>query len=169
MYITSNVERAIGCCIFQNNKPVHYASICLSGTEVNLAQVEKEMLAIVFACNKFHYLIFGQSSVKIYSDHQPLVSVMKKDIHKIPNYRLRRLRVKLLTYNVVVEYLPGKIMYVADFLSRNYIQRNEKSEESLGDVVHTLEIFELKYKNNKKYILKKRQRMMKCEIKLLNI
>lgn len=87
------------------------------------------MLAIVFACKKFRYLIYGQNSVKIHSDHQPLVSMMKKDIHKIPNNRLRRLRVKLLIYNVNVEYLPGKLMYVADFLSRNYISRSEESLE----------------------------------------
>jgi len=102
---TDASERAIGCCIFQNNKPIHYASRCLNDTEINFAQIEKEMLAIVFACTKFHYLIYGQQSVKIYSDHQPLVSVMKKEIHKIPNNRLRRLRVKLLVYNVNVEYL----------------------------------------------------------------
>jgi len=56
---------------FQNNKPIHYASRCLSDTEINFAQIEKEMLAIVFACTKFHYLIHGQQSVKIHSDHQP--------------------------------------------------------------------------------------------------
>jgi len=98
-------ERAIGCCIFQSNKPVHYASRCLRDAEVNFAQVEKEMFAIVFVCNKFNYLIYGQSSIKIYSDHQPLVSIMRKDIHKIPNYRLRRLRVKLLIYNIIMSML----------------------------------------------------------------
>jgi len=55
---TDASERAIGCCIFQNNKPIHYASRCLSDTEINFAQIEKEMLAIVFACTKFHYLIY---------------------------------------------------------------------------------------------------------------
>lgn len=75
---------------------------------------------------------------------------MKKDIHKISNKRLRRLRVKLLIYNVNVEYLPSKLMYVADFQSINYISRSEKSEESLNDVVHTLEMVELKFENNEK-------------------
>lgn len=53
---------------------------------------------------------------------------MKKDVHKIPNNRLRKLRVKLLTYDVVVKYIPGKKMYAADLLSRNYIIRHEISE-----------------------------------------
>jgi len=75
---TDASEEAIGCCIFQNKKPVHYASRCLSDSEINFAQVEKEMLAIVFACTKFHYLIYGQKQVNIFTDHQPLVSVLRK-------------------------------------------------------------------------------------------
>jgi len=46
---------------------------------------------------------------------------MKKDIHKIPNNRLKRLRLKLLIYEIVLQYLPGRYMYIADLLSRNFI------------------------------------------------
>ncbi|KAF0691262.1 Integrase H2C2 domain-containing protein, partial [Aphis craccivora] len=46
-------------------------------------------------------------------------------------------------------YLPGKYMYVADFLSRNYIKREEKSEEVMNDIVHTLGELEIKFENNK--------------------
>lgn len=47
-------QKAIGCCLIQKNKPVWYASKCLSLTEQEYAQVEKQMLAIKFACTKFH-------------------------------------------------------------------------------------------------------------------
>lgn len=73
---------------------------------------------------------------------------MKKDIHKIPNNRFKRLRVKLLIYNVNVEFLPHKLMYVADFFSRHFIKRSEKSEKSLSDVVHTMEMIEFKFEDN---------------------
>jgi len=53
-------EKAIGCCISQMKSPIHFASRCLSETEVTYAQIEKEMLAISFACTKFHSLIYGQ-------------------------------------------------------------------------------------------------------------
>lgn len=96
------------------------------------------MVSIVFACSKFHYLIYGQDRIKVNTDLQPLVSIMKKEIHKIPNNRFRRLRLKLLLYNVDVQFLPGKYMYVADYLSRNYIKREVKDDE-LDDVVHTLD------------------------------
>lgn len=52
-------------------------------------------------------------------------------------------------YKVDVQYLPGKYMYVADFLSRNYITRDEKSEDSLSDVVHMINEIELKFENDK--------------------
>lgn len=122
-------NKAMGCCLFQNNRPVYYASRCLSDTEQMYAQVEKEMLSIVFACEKFHKLIYGQKVITIFfTDHQPLISVMKKEINKIPNNRLRRMKIKLMIYNTDVQYCPGKHMYIVDLLSRNYIKRNEKTD-----------------------------------------
>lgn len=53
-------EKMMRCCILQNKKPVHYASRCLSENEINFTQIEKEILAIMLACTKFHYLIYGQ-------------------------------------------------------------------------------------------------------------
>lgn len=50
---TDASERAIGYYIFQNNKPIYYASRCFSDSEVNFAQVGKEMPAIYFACKNF--------------------------------------------------------------------------------------------------------------------
>jgi hypothetical protein len=74
-------EKALGCCILQNKCPIYYASRFLSESEVSFAQIEKEMLAIAFACNKFHSLIYGRK-IKIFSDHLPLISIMKKDLQK---------------------------------------------------------------------------------------
>jgi len=44
-------EKALGCCILQNKCPIYYASRCLCENEISFAQIEKEMLAILFACN----------------------------------------------------------------------------------------------------------------------
>jgi len=85
---------ALGCCLFQNKRPIHFASRSLTETEKSYAQIEKEMLAITFACPKFYYLIYRQSGVKVLTDHKPLVSIMSKEIYKIPNNRLRRLLIK---------------------------------------------------------------------------
>ena len=47
----------LGCCLMQEGKPISFASRSLSDTEVRYAQIEKEFLAVVFACQKFHYYI----------------------------------------------------------------------------------------------------------------
>ena len=40
--------------------------------ETQYAQIEKELLAIVFACDRFDIYIYGRDRVKVESDHQPL-------------------------------------------------------------------------------------------------
>lgn len=73
-------EQAIGCYIFQSKSPIYFVFRCLSCTEAAYAQIEKEMVAVAFSCSKLHLLIYGQK-VKIFTDHQPLISIMKRDVH----------------------------------------------------------------------------------------
>ena len=127
---------AIGCCLLQNNKPVSFASRSLNTTETEYAQIEKELLAITYSCQKFHNYIYGHQNVTIYSDHKPLVSIITKDIGKIQNNRLRRLRLKLLIYRFDLKYLPGKYMYIADFLSRCNVKTEESEDVLMKDIVH---------------------------------
>lgn len=45
----------LGCCLMQDGRPVSFASRSLSPAEINSGQVDKEFLAIIFACEKFNY------------------------------------------------------------------------------------------------------------------
>ena len=56
-------------------------------------QIEKELLAIVFASEKCHHYIYGFHT-EIQSDHKPLESIMKKPLHQI-SPRLQRMLFKL--------------------------------------------------------------------------
>jgi hypothetical protein len=47
-------QHGLGACLLQEGIPIPYDSRSLSATETNYAQIEKELLAIVFACTKFH-------------------------------------------------------------------------------------------------------------------
>ena len=47
-----------------------YASRSLSDVETRYAQIEKELLAIVFACERFELYIFGCDDVKVETDHR---------------------------------------------------------------------------------------------------
>ena len=55
----------------------------LTDVEGGYAQIEKEMLSIVHACNKFHPYIFGKE-VTVYNDHKPLEQILKKPLLAAP-------------------------------------------------------------------------------------
>jgi tyrosine-protein phosphatase YwqE len=112
----------MGFCLLQGGQPVSFGSRALSEQEKEWAQTEKEMLSIVEVCKKFHNLIYGLK-VNVQTDHKPLVSLFQKPISKIGSSRLQRLRLKVLKYALDVQYIPGKQMYVADLLSRDYIKK----------------------------------------------
>ncbi|KAE8285776.1 hypothetical protein D5F01_LYC15444 [Larimichthys crocea] len=49
----------LGACLLQDERPLCYASRALTVTEKRYAQIEKELLAIVFAAKRFHQYVFG--------------------------------------------------------------------------------------------------------------
>ncbi|KAJ1528924.1 hypothetical protein ONE63_007293 [Megalurothrips usitatus] len=126
----------LGAVLLQDNKLVSSASRKLTEHECNYDQIEKEMLALSFAADKMKHFIYGMPNVKFQTDHQPLVSIFKKPVHKITNNRLKKLRLKLMIYNPEVDYLPGKYMYLADLLSRNFIEDPVEDGPEMVEVVH---------------------------------
>lgn len=110
-------SNALGAVILQEGLPVAYASSTLSECQTRWAQIEKEMLAIWFACQKFNSYLYGQDDITVETDHKPLVTIFKKDFDNIPS-RLQRLMLKLYKYNLNVVYTPGKEMFISDTLSR---------------------------------------------------
>ena len=77
-------QAGLGAALMQGGQPVAYASLALIDTDTRYAQIEKELLATVFACNKFEVFIYGMDRVHVESDHQPLESIMQKPLHDAP-------------------------------------------------------------------------------------
>jgi len=95
--------------------PILYASRTMTSSEMNYCQLEKELLSVVFACNKFHEYIYGKAIV-IENDHKPLMSITQKHLCKAPP-RIQRMLLFLQKYEFVLYYVPGKQMILADSLA----------------------------------------------------
>ena len=61
----------LGAVLIKKDHIIAYASRSLTETEKRYAQIEKEMLSIVYSAGKFHRYIFGKETT-VYSDHKPL-------------------------------------------------------------------------------------------------
>ena len=121
-------EKGLGAVLLQKGQPVAFASRTLTKTEQRYAQIEKECLAIVFACMKFSHYITRREEITVESDHKPLQSIFKKPLHAAPS-RLQRMMLQLQRYSINVVYKPGKQMYVADHLSRAQLAEEEITDE----------------------------------------
>jgi len=93
----------------------------MSQTEQNYAQIEKELFAIVFTCEKFDQYVFGGSDVIVQSGHRPLETIFKKPIHNSPK-RPQHMRLRLQHYDIQTEYKRGISMFLAHTLSRAYLE-----------------------------------------------
>lgn len=138
---TDSSSTGLGSCILQDGLPVAYASRALTDAEQRYAQIEKELLAIVFACEKFHFYVYGRD-VLVQSDHRPLEAIFRKSLHQTTP-RLQRMLLRLLRYRLTVQYTPGKHMFVADTLSRAYLPFNANADEQelaedINVLVHSL-------------------------------
>nr|GFA80150.1 reverse transcriptase domain-containing protein [Tanacetum cinerariifolium] len=94
--------------------PIHYASTTMNQAETNYMTTEKEMLAVVYAFEKFHsYLIMNRSIV--YTDHSALKYLFSK---KDAKARLLRWILLLQEFDFKVIDTKGAENYAADHLSR---------------------------------------------------
>ncbi|GFV30884.1 retrovirus-related Pol polyprotein from transposon 17.6 [Trichonephila clavipes] len=101
--------------------PIEYASPLLTPAERNYSTTEREALAVVWALKKFRGYIEGTETT-VASDHQPLKWLLNI---KSPTGRLARWALEIQSFNLKVQYIPGKANVVADMLSRPVTQEKE--------------------------------------------
>ena len=111
----------IGAALVQTNaqgqdRPVAFASKALTDVEQRYANIERELLAVVFATEKFHTYVYGTQFIAE-SDHKPLEMIALKNLNAAPP-RLQRMLLRLQHYDLQIQYKPGKEMVLADALSR---------------------------------------------------
>ena len=106
----------VGAVLLQNGQPIEFASRTLTETQRRYAQIEKELLAVLFGLQRFHQYVYGQTVIGE-TDHKPLLGIVNKAI-ALCSPRIQRMRLLLQMYEFQLVYKPGKELHIADALSR---------------------------------------------------
>nr|GEU40776.1 reverse transcriptase domain-containing protein [Tanacetum cinerariifolium] len=118
--------------------PIHYASKTMAEAKSNYTTTEKEMLAVVYAFEKFRsYLIMNESIV--YTDHSSLKYLFAKKDSKA-----RLLRCILLLYEFTFKVIDTK---GAENLVADHLSRLENPHQNVLDPKEINESFPLKTLN----------------------
>ncbi len=127
----------LGAALFQKHgddwQPVAYASQVMCEAESHYAQIEKESLAATWACEKFNTYLLGLSFT-IETNHKPLVPPLlnSKGLSTLPP-RIIRFHLRLLCFTYAVVYVPGKLLYTADTLSRSLSPQTNSSVDIVNE------------------------------------
>jgi len=135
-------SRGLGAVLLQRKckgdefRPVYFCSRSLTKNEMNYANIEREALAVTWACSRLEDFIIGKS-ITIETDHKPLLQLLQTTPVSDLTPRIQRFRLRLMRYNYRIVYTPGKIIGIADYLSRDPLpcdQQEELEEETLAYV-----------------------------------
>uniref|UniRef100_A0A2N9IEQ5 RNA-directed DNA polymerase n=1 Tax=Fagus sylvatica TaxID=28930 RepID=A0A2N9IEQ5_FAGSY len=111
-------DYAVGAVLGQrkDKKPhvIYYASRTLNSAQMNYTTTEKELLAVVFALDKFRSYLMG-TSIVVFTDHAALRYLLSK---KDAKARLIRWILLLQEFNLQIKDKKGVENVVADHLSR---------------------------------------------------
>lgn len=111
-------NHTLGAVLMHNGQPVEYATRPLTKTQTRYAQIEKELLAVLFGCRKFHYYVYGGKTFTVETDQKPLVTMIQKKIDDVRSPRLKRMIMHLRDNTFNLTFKQGKNLIIADTLSR---------------------------------------------------
>ena len=98
--------RGLGACLIQKHKGedqiIAFARKSLTDAETRHTNIEREFLAIVFACQHFSTYLLGRSFVAE-SNHKPLEMIAMKNLANVPPC-LQRMLLELQRYNVTIKF-----------------------------------------------------------------
>jgi hypothetical protein len=117
----------LGAILLQDKGPVCCASRTLIGPEKNYPQIDLELLAVIWALERFDLFTYGRH-VLVKSDHSPLTRIVKKPLADL-SIRQQRLVARSMRYDFEIQYQPGKMMVAPDAFSRAPIPAKKEDAE----------------------------------------
>ena len=109
-------KKGLGAVLLQEGQLVVYILRTLTETEQRYSSIEWELLAVVFALERLNCYTYGFRT-KVQTDQEPLTSIWKKPVSST-SARVQRLLLRLLKYDIDLQYLPRKKNVIADARSR---------------------------------------------------
>ena len=70
-----------GACT--KHQPCYWSQTSLTDTETHYANIKRELLAIVYGCEKFHTYLYGRTFI-METDHKPLKMISLKNLTAAP-------------------------------------------------------------------------------------
>ncbi|UYV60122.1 K02A2.6-like, partial [Cordylochernes scorpioides] len=116
-------------------RPVAYSSRTMTPTEKRYAQIEKEALAITWACERFQDFLLGKR-FRIETDHKPLIPLFSTKELSSLTPRLQRFRMRMMRFGFEIVHIPGKELLDADALSRQPLLTTEGGENERQTSAH---------------------------------
>lgn len=99
-------------------RPVAFASRAFNLTEQKYSVGEREALACVWACERWHVYLYGRKFT-LRTDHQALSALMSPSGSGHKPLRMYRWTDRLQQYDFTIQYTSGRDNVVADLLSRS--------------------------------------------------
>ncbi len=118
-------------------RPIAFASRALSTAEQKYSVGEREALACIWACERWHMYLYGRSFT-LRTDHQALTTLMSSSGMGHKPLRLHRWADRLNQYNYQLLFTPGKDNVVADFLSRSAVEPTSTAKQPESDIERDL-------------------------------
>jgi hypothetical protein len=117
-----------------------FASRSLSSIEKRYAQVEREALAVVWACERLRLYLIGKE-FELIVDNKAIELIYNNPNSK-PSARLERWGLRLLPFHFKIKHQPG-VTNIADYFSRHAIQEIKNSEDEEEHYINTLVDYQL--------------------------
>ena len=129
--------KGLGACIIQDGQPIMFASKSLMDTKTPYTNIERELLGIIYGCEKFHTYLYGRTFI-VEMDHKLLEMISLKNLTAAPT-QLQRMLLHLQQYDPVIMYQPGREILLADALS--HLPSRTNTEIKLDLRVNAISMF----------------------------